>query len=140
MKTWIRIATMVMFALSGTSTSYAQASMPAPDQSRATAATPADDNMTPYRKLASETLTAFKAHDLAAARKKAKELETAWDNNEKALQKKSPDVWNQIDKAMDDFIKPLQDKAPDAAKVQTAYDAFIEKLQLAVHGDAQLKR
>ena len=63
---------------------------------------------------------------------KAKELEKAWDNDQKALQKKSPDVWNQIDKAMDDFIKPLGDKTPDAAKVQAAYDTFIAKLQLAV--------
>jgi len=49
-------------------------------------------------------------------------------------------VWNQIDKAMDDFIKPLQDKAPDAAKVQKAYDTFIAKLQLAVKSDAPLER
>jgi esterase/lipase len=89
------------------------------------------DNMTPYRNLAADTLKAFKANDLATARKKAKELETAWDKNEKALQKKSPDIWDQIDKAMDDFIKPLSAKAPDAGKVQATYDAFIAKLQLA---------
>jgi hypothetical protein len=96
--------------------------------------TAVDDNMTPYRKLAEDTLKAFKAMDLPTARKKAKELETAWDKNEKALQKASPAVWDEIDKAMDDFIKPLQDKAPDAAKVQTAYDAFIAKLKLGVKG------
>jgi hypothetical protein len=33
---------------------------------------------------------------------------------------------------MDAFIKPMQDKSPDAAKVQTAYHTFIVKLQLAV--------
>lgn len=131
MKTWIRIATLVMFTVAGTLTSSAQASIARPDRSQA-AATPADDNMTPYRKLAADTLTAFKGHDMVSARKKAKELETAWDKDQKALQKQSPDVWNQIDKAMDGFIKPLQDKAPDAGKVQTAYDTFIAKLQLAV--------
>src|ERR1041385_3238528 len=92
----------------------------------------ADDAMTPYRKLAADTLTAFKTHDMTTAKKKARELEVAWDNGEKALQKKSPKVWDQIDKAMDDFIKPvMKDKSPDAAKVQTAYDAFLAKLQLA---------
>jgi hypothetical protein len=131
-KTWIGIVTLAMFTASGTLTSVAQASMPAPARSQQAAATSADDNMTPYRKLAADTLTAFKAHDMAGARKKAKELESAWDKDQKALQKKSPDVWNQIDKAMDDFIKPLGDKAPDAAKVQAAYDTFIAKLQLAV--------
>jgi hypothetical protein len=91
-----------------------------------------DDNMTPYRNLAADTLKAFKAHDMATAKRKAKELEGAWDKDQKALQKTSPDVWTQIDKAMDDFIKPIAAKAPAATKVQTAYETFIAKLQLAV--------
>ena len=73
-------------------------------------------------------------------KKKARELEVAWDTREKALQKKSPDLWGQIDKAMDAFIKPVQDKSPDPTKVQTAYDTFIAKLQLAVKSDAEPKR
>ena len=93
---------------------------------------PAADNMTPYRTLAADTLKAFKAQDMPTAKKQAKALESSWDDHEKALQKKSPDVWGQIDKAMDVFIKPLQDKSPDPVKVQAAYDAFIAKLQLAV--------
>ena len=64
----------------------------------------------------------------------------AWDTREKALQKKSPDLWGQIDKAMDGFIKPLQDKSPDPAKVQAAYDTFIAKLKLGGKGDAEPKR
>jgi len=36
--TWIRIATLVMFTMSGTLASSAQAPMPAPDQSQPTAA------------------------------------------------------------------------------------------------------
>jgi hypothetical protein len=50
------------------------------------------------------------------------------------------DLWGQIDKAMDAFIKPVQGKSPDPAKVQTAYDTFIAKLQLAVKSDAEPKR
>jgi hypothetical protein len=132
MKPWIGIATLVMFTLPGPLASSAQASAPALRQPQQAATTPADDNMTPYRKMAADTLTAFKAHDMAASRKKAKELETAWDNDQKALQKQNRDVWDQIDKAMDGFIKPLGDKAPDAAKVQAAYDTFLAKLELAV--------
>jgi hypothetical protein len=129
MRPWIRIALLVALPVSGTIAASAHEPAPAVNLSKPA---PGDDNMTPYRKLAEDALTAFKAHDLPMARKKAKELETAWDKNEKALQKGSPEVWNQIDKAMDDFIKPLSDKAPDGAKVQTTYDAFIAKLQLAV--------
>jgi len=112
------------------------------DQSRIVAPAPAgEDNMSPYRKLATDTLQAFKAHDFPTAKKKARELEVAWDTREKALEKKSPDVWGQIDKARDAFIKPvMQDKSPDPAKVQAAYDTFIAKLQLGVGSDAEPKR
>ena len=131
MNGWIRIAMVLALGASGTVAVSAQEPKPV-DQ--ATQATMAADNMTPYRTLASDTLAAFKAKDMTTARKKAKELETAWDKNEKALEKASPAVWTEIDKAMDDFIKPLAAKAPDAAKVQATYDAFIAKLQLAVKG------
>ena len=128
MKAWIRIAVLVALAVPGIASS-AQAM----DQSKPPAgAAAADDNMTPYRKLAADTLSSFKAQDMSAAKKKARELEVAWDTREKALQKKSPDLWGQIDKAMDAFIKPVQGKSPDPAKVQMAYDTFITKLQLAV--------
>ena len=131
MKTWIRLAMLTTLTVAGPIAIGAQEPNPmnAPPP---TAAAARDDNMTPYRNLAADTLKAFKANDLPAARKKAKELETAWDKNEKALQKKSRDIWDQIDKAMDDFVKPLSGKAPDAAKVQESYDAFIAKLDLAV--------
>src|SRR5947207_10371292 len=132
MQAWIRIG---ILAACGTVGLSAQESKPA-DQSRVTAAGgTVEDNMTPYRKLAADTLQAFKAHDMPTAKKKARELEVAWDTGEKALQKKSPDLWGQIDKAMDAFIKPMQDKSPDPAKVQTAYDTFIAKLQLAVDAE-----
>jgi hypothetical protein len=138
-KAWLRIAMLVTLTECGTIALSAQE--PKPDQSRPAAdARAADDNMTPYRKLATETLQAFKSHDMPAAKKKARELEVAWDTREKVLQKKSPDLWGQIDKAMDAFIKPVQDKSPDAAKVQTAYDTFLAKLQLAVKSDTEPKR
>ena len=140
MRAWIRSAMLVILTLYGTIASSAQEPKPAADQSnQAAGAAAADDNMTPYRKLAADTLKAFKAQDMPTAKKKARELEVAWDTREKALQKESPDLWGQIDKAMDAFIKPL-DKSPDPAKVQTAYDAFIAKLQLAVKSDAEPKR
>ena len=126
MKAWIRIAMVVTLSVCGTIASSAQQPKPM------AGAAAADDNMTPYRTLAADTLKAFQAQDIPTAKKKARELEVAWDTREKALQKQSPDLWGQIDKAMDAFIKPMQDKSPDAAKVQTAYDTFIVKLQLAV--------
>ena len=130
MKALIRIAMLGTLSVCGTIALSAQE--PVNQSQPAARAAAADDNMTPYRKLAADTLMAFKANDMPTAKKKARELEVAWDTHEKALQKKSPDLWGQIDKAMDAFIKPVQDKSPDPAKVQTGYDTFIAKLQLAV--------
>ena len=130
MKAWIGVGMLVALSVGGTIAASAEESKSATAQSAA--AVPGADNMTAYRNLAADTLKAFNQKDMATAKKKAKELETAWDNREKALKKSSPDVWGQIDKSMDDFIKPAQNKSSDAAKVQAAYDAFIAKLQLAV--------
>jgi len=134
------IPMLLTLAFCGSVASSAQEPKPVDQAKPAAGAAAAEDNMTPYRKLAADTLTAFKAHDMSTAKKKARELEVAWDSHEKTLQKKSPDVWSQIDKAMDAFIKPLQDKSPDAVKVQAGYDSFIAKLQLAVNKDADVKR
>ena len=133
MNTSIRLALLLAITLGWTMTSSAGDLKAAPMQSTSAAA---QDNMTPYRTLAADTLAAFKANDTATAKKKARELEVAWDTNEKALQKKNPDVWGQIDKAMDAFIKPIGGKSVDRAKVQAAHDAFIAKLELAVNHDA----
>jgi len=136
MKAWIGIAIVMALTVCATLTSAAHEPKPAAGAQAKPAAAP-DDNMASYRKLAADTLTAFKAHDMPTAKKNARMLEVAWDKGEKTLEKKSPDVWGQIDKAMDAFIKPvMHDKSPDPAKVQTAYDAFIAKLQLAVKSDA----
>ena len=132
MKASVRIAVLVTLTACGAIAITAEEANPAANQSKPAArAVAADDNMTLYRQLAAETLAAFQAHDLSTARKKARELEVMWDTREKALQKKSPDLWRQIDRAMDAFIKPvMQGKSLDAAKVQTAYDTYIAKLQL----------
>ena len=139
MKAWIRLAILLTLTVCGTIASSAQEPKAAAQARPAAGAPAADDNMTPYRKLAGDTLKAFKAHDMDTAKKNAKELEVAWDDREKALQKKSPDLWGQIDKAMDAFIKPMQGKSPDPIKVQNAYDTFMAKLQLAVKSDAETR-
>jgi hypothetical protein len=132
MKASITMAMLMTLALCGTTAIAAQESAPSVNQSKPAARAVTADTMTPYRQLAGETLTAFQAGDMSTARKKARELEVTWDSREKALQKKSPDLWGQIDRAMDAFIKPImQGKSVDPARVQTAYDTYIGKLQMA---------
>jgi hypothetical protein len=89
-------------------------------------------NIAAYKTLADETLKAFKAGDMATAKKKAKELEKAWDTTGKTDLAKKQDLWKEIDAAMDEFIDPiLKEEKPDPAKVEAGYKDFIAKLNKA---------
>jgi hypothetical protein len=95
--------------------------------------------MGPYRALAHLAYSAHQKGDNATAAQLARILERVWDKAEDyggdtALSKTNPDAFKQADKAMDDFITPLENYSkvpPDAAKVKAAYNAYLEKLNLA---------
>ena len=92
-----------------------------------------------YRALAQHIYADFQKGDLAAAALMAKVLERVWDKAEDyggdtALSKTNQGLFEQIDKAMDDFISPITNakgKAPNPAKVKASYNAYLEKLKLA---------
>jgi len=91
MKAWIGITMVMALTVCTTIASSAQEANPATDaQAKPEAGAVVPDNMTPYRKLAADTLTAFKAHDMPTAKKKARELEVAWDKGEKTLETNPP--------------------------------------------------
>ncbi len=125
----------VLVALGLLSVNAFAASQPLPARPATYSAAQAADSMARYRNLAGEAITAFKSGDKAGAKAKARELEKAWDDEQKALKSKSPDVWKSVDDAMDAFIKPLmKGGSPDPAAVQAAYDDFIAKLDSAARG------
>jgi len=85
-----------------------------------------------YKALADETLKAFKSGDLATAKKKAKDLEKAWDSTGKTDLGKKQELWKEIDAAMDEFIDPiLKEEKPDAGKVEAGYKDFVARLAKA---------
>jgi len=95
--------------------------------------------MGPYRALAQLALAASQKGDNATAAELARILERTWDKAEDyggdtALSKTNHALFEQIDKAMDQFINLLTEhvtSAPDASKVKAAHSAYIEKLKLA---------
>lgn len=95
--------------------------------------------MGPYRALAQLAFLASQRGENAQAATLARILERTWDKAEDyggdtALSKTNHDLFDQIDKAMDQFITILQEHAnaaPDAAKVKASYTAYMEKLKLA---------
>jgi hypothetical protein len=117
------------------------ASAPALAQEKKVAQQNGVDNskMGAYLALAQHIYADFQKGDLAAAALMAKVLERVWDKAEDyggdtALSKTNHGLFEQIDKAMDDFISPITNpkgKAPDPAKVKATYNAYLEKLKVA---------
>lgn len=92
-----------------------------------------------YRALAQHIYADFQKGDVAAAAEMGRVLERLWDKAEdyggdSALSKTNKHLFEEIDKAMDQFLTPLweaKSKPPDAAKVKSAFNAYLEKLKLA---------
>ena len=92
-----------------------------------------------YRALAQHMYADFQKGDVAAAAELGTILERLWDRAEEyggdtALARTNHKLFDEIDKAMDEFITPITDakgKPPDPAKVKAAYNAYLEKLKLA---------
>ena len=127
----VMICAFCVVALAATWTCNAQRKAPA--QTAGVDNTP----MGVYRALTQLTMEAFMSGDNAKAAELARILERAWDAAEehggpKSLVMRNKDLFEQLDRSMDDFIKPIMyhaAKAPDPAVVQAAYDTFLEALK-----------
>lgn len=92
-----------------------------------------------YRALAQHIYADLQKGDLAAAAEMGTVLERLWDKAEEyggdtALAKTNRQLFDEIDKAMDQFITPITEskgKAPDPARVKAAFNTYLEKLKLA---------
>jgi hypothetical protein len=95
--------------------------------------------MGPYRALAQHVYADFQKGDFVAAALLARVLERVWDKAEDyggdtALSKTNKSAFDEIDKAMDQFLTPLMEyktKTPDPAKIKSAFNTYLEKLKLA---------
>jgi hypothetical protein len=92
-----------------------------------------------YRALAQHMYADFQKGDLAAAAELGTILERLWDKAEEyggdtALAKTNRQLFDEIDKAMDQFITPITEakgKPPDPARVKAAFNVYMDKLRLA---------
>ena len=98
-----------------------------------------NSKMGAYRAIAQHIYSDFQKGDIAAAAEMARVLERLWDKAEEyggdtALAKTNRQLFDEIDKAMDQFLSPIWDakaKPPDPAKLRAAYNTYLEKLKLA---------
>jgi hypothetical protein len=95
--------------------------------------------MGPYRALATLAFNASQKGDNVTAATLAKILERTWDKSEDyggdtALSKTNKKLFDEIDKAMDQFVSLLVDhptSAPDPARLRAAYTNYLDKLKQA---------
>jgi hypothetical protein len=95
--------------------------------------------MGPYRALATLAFNASQKGDNTTAATLAKILERTWDKSEDyggdtALSKTNKKLFDEIDKAMDQFVSLLVEHpatAPDAARLRAAYTNYLDKLKAA---------
>jgi hypothetical protein len=112
----------------------------APAQTKAPQTAGVDNTkMGPYRALATLAFNASQKGDNATAATLAKILERTWDKSEDyggdtALSKTNKKLFDEVDKAMDQFVSLLVEHptaAPDPARLRAAYTNYLEKLKTA---------
>jgi hypothetical protein len=133
MMLWLWLVLAILFGAAGTGTASAQ--------DKKVGQTNGVDNskMGAYRAIAQHIYADFQKGDIAGAAAMGRVLERVWDKAEDyggdaALSKTNHQLFEEIDKAMDQFLTPIWEaraKTPDPAKVKAAYNAYLEKLRLA---------
>lgn len=101
----------------------------------AVAATPAASplgDMSAYISIVNDVRTIAAGGDLVAAEKRARDLESLWDQNADALRALDANAWGAIDGANDGLFSSLRAGKPDQAKVLAA----VAVLQQALAGSA----
>jgi uncharacterized membrane-anchored protein len=87
-------------------------------------------DLSPFRTIAEECLALVKKGDLAKAKARITDLETAWDEAEERLQPLAPDDWTNVDESIDRALANLRAGNPDAGACATALTTLIAKCNL----------
>ena len=97
-----------------------------------------NSKMGAYRALAQHIYGDLQKGDVLAAAEMGRVLERVWDKAEDyggdtALSKTNHELFEEIDKAMDQFLTPIWEAKgkPDLGRIKAAYNTYLEKLKLA---------
>ncbi len=88
---------------------------------------PSLGDLTPFQSIAADVQTLART-DLAAAKTRIGDLETAWDEAEPTLQPLNPAQWGVLDALIDDSLASVRAAAPKASVVQMALFALQDEL------------
>ena len=85
-------------------------------------------DLSEFKKIAEDTLVIVEKKDMAGAKTRIKDLETAWDNAEPTLKPKSETAWTSIDKAIDHALAAVRKDNPVPEDCSMQLKAVIVKL------------
>jgi hypothetical protein len=88
-------------------------------------------NISEFRTIASDTLALVRNGDQAGAAKRATDLETAWDDNQAALNAADCHAWAFIDKQIDPVLSAVRTSNPHPATEQKALQNLLVTLGAA---------
>ena len=115
--------TIVMDALAATGAAPA---------ATAPASTVSLGDLSSFKTISADTLKIVAGGDLAAAKTRITDLETAWDESADKLKAVNADSWDKLDKLIDTSLKALRAATPDAktsADALRALNAAFDELQ-----------
>jgi hypothetical protein len=102
----------------------------------AAVAAPSLGDMTPFTTIATDLQAIVATGDLAAAKTRIADLETAWDDAQPTMQPLNPADWGNVDGAIDDALKALRAQTPDANTASTTLAALQTALADPAMGSA----
>lgn len=85
-------------------------------------------DLTAFRQITSDTLSLVQSNDLAGARTRIADLETAWDNAQPTLKPMSPSNWSSMDADIDKALKSLRANQPNAQDCSTSLQNLLDEI------------
>jgi len=88
-------------------------------------------DMQPFLTIVSDIQTLATGADLAAAKQRVTDFESAWDSAETSLRAKNPELWTAIDDAADAALHAVRAAKPDSEQVSSTLAALMAALTSA---------